>query len=74
MIWDLFRLCPTPEAAVAADVAKIEEIVKPLGLFRKRAVSLQRFSQEYLTLPVRMFKVYAGLASFASCQLIEEVT
>lgn len=53
MIWDLFRLCPTPAAAVAADVKAIEALITPLGLFRKRAVALQRLSEDYLYKQVR---------------------
>ncbi len=48
VIWRLFELCPSPEAAVAADVAAIQDIIYPLGLFRKRAIAVQRFSQDYL--------------------------
>jgi endonuclease III len=43
---DLFALCPTPEAAAAADVAAIQKLIQPLGLYRKRAAALQRFSSE----------------------------
>lgn len=48
VIWDLFALCPTPAAAAVADPAAIEGIIKPLGLFRKRAVMVQRMSDEYV--------------------------
>lgn len=44
----MFELAPTPEAAAEADTVKVEEIIKPLGLFRKRAVMFKRFSKEYL--------------------------
>jgi endonuclease III len=45
VIWDLFALCPTAQAAVIADVAAIEALIQPLGLFRKRAVAIQRLSR-----------------------------
>lgn len=48
MIWDLFTLCPTPAAAVAAGTSAIEALIQPLGLFRKRAVAFQKLSQDYL--------------------------
>ena len=53
MIWDLFALCPTPEAAVAANQAAIRDLVRPLGLFNKRAAAVQRFSREYMEKQVR---------------------
>ena len=48
ILWNLFQLAPSPEAAVGVDVALVEELIKPLGLFRKRAVMFKRFSREYL--------------------------
>jgi methyl-CpG-binding domain protein 4 len=47
VIWRLFELCPTPEAAAAADTAAIEALIQPLGLFRRRAAAVQRLSAEY---------------------------
>jgi len=47
VIWDLFELCGTPEAALAVPVAAIERIVRPLGLAR-RAGLLRRLSAAYL--------------------------
>jgi hypothetical protein len=48
VIWKLFKLMPTPEAAMAADVEAIRALIEPLGLAPKRAPMLKRFSQEYL--------------------------
>lgn len=48
VIWDFFKCCPTPETACAADPAGIETLIHPLGLHRKRALSLQRMSHDYL--------------------------
>lgn len=48
VFWKLLELCPTPEAAVAADTAAIRDIIAPLGLHNKRAVAVQRLSQDYL--------------------------
>lgn len=47
VIWRLFEMCPTPAAAVAADQAAIRDLIRPLGLFNKRAAAVQRFSLEY---------------------------
>lgn len=48
VIWKLFELVPNAQAAVEADETKIEAIIQPLGLFRKRSKAIKRFSQEYL--------------------------
>ena len=47
VIWKLFELCPTPEAAVAADTKDISAIIDTLG-FYKRAAAFQRFSDDYV--------------------------
>ncbi|CAI5501172.1 unnamed protein product [Closterium sp. Naga37s-1] len=48
VIWDLFRLIPTPEAAIAAPTAEIARTIQSLGLHNKRAAMIQRFSEEFL--------------------------
>jgi hypothetical protein len=48
VFWKLLELCPTPEAAMAADTAAIRDIITPLGLHNKRAVAVQRLSQDYM--------------------------
>jgi hypothetical protein len=53
VFWKLLELCPTPEAAVAADTGAIRDIIAPLGLHNKRAVAVQRLSQDFLQKEVR---------------------
>ncbi|PON79501.1 DNA-3-methyladenine glycosylase I [Parasponia andersonii] len=48
IISELFTLCPNAKAATEVASEEIEKIIQPLGLQRKRAVMIQRFSQEYL--------------------------
>ncbi|KAK9287530.1 hypothetical protein L1049_015951 [Liquidambar formosana] len=48
VISDLFTLCPNAKIATEVATEEIEKLIKTLGLQRKRAVMLQRFSQEYL--------------------------
>eukprot|EP00775_Hariotina_reticulata_P002680 gene2680-2981_t len=48
VFWRLLQLCPTPEAAVTADVDDIRAIITPLGLHNKRAVAVQRFSYDFI--------------------------
>ncbi|CAI5479141.1 unnamed protein product [Closterium sp. Yama58-4] len=47
VIWDLFRLIPSPEAAIAAPTAEIARTIQSLGLHNKRAAMIQRFSAEF---------------------------
>ncbi|KAI8463486.1 MAG: DNA glycosylase [Monoraphidium minutum] len=48
VIWRLFDLCPTPQAVAAADQGALRDLIRPLGLFNKRAAAVQRFSREYV--------------------------
>ena len=41
---ELFREFPTPEAMADADLSRIEEIVKPCGLYRMKASSIKEAS------------------------------
>lgn len=47
-MWRLFELAPTPEAGALADPEEVSTVIRPLGLFRKRAQMFKRFSREYL--------------------------
>ena len=73
-IWELFTLCPTPAAATAVDVSAIETIIQPLGLFRKRAVAVQKMSEEYLNKqwkdPIELYGIgqYAADAYYIFCR------
>lgn len=40
---------PTPEALGDAPVSEIEDIVKPLGLYRRRALSIVTLAREYMS-------------------------
>ncbi|KAG2313778.1 hypothetical protein Bca52824_016900 [Brassica carinata] len=48
VISDLFALCPNAETATKVEEKEIETLIKPLGLQKKRAKMIQRFSLEYL--------------------------
>lgn len=66
IIWDLFQLCPTPQAAVAADTSRIQDLIQPLGLFRKRAVAIQRLSEDYLNKAWRDPQELYGIGKYAA--------
>lgn len=48
VILDLFTLCPNAKIATEIATEEIEKVIKSLGLQKKRAKMIQRFSQEYL--------------------------
>ncbi|KAG7576467.1 DNA glycosylase [Arabidopsis thaliana x Arabidopsis arenosa] len=48
VIADLFTLCPDAKTATEVEGKEIESLIKPLGLQKKRAKMIQRFSLEYL--------------------------
>lgn len=45
---ELFSLCPNAKTATEVPTEEIQNVIKSLGLYRKRAVMIQRLSQEYL--------------------------
>jgi methyl-CpG-binding domain protein 4 len=48
VIWELFQLCPTPEAMASADPEVIARLIRPLGFYNRRARNLIRFAQSWL--------------------------
>lgn len=48
VIWNLFDFVGSPEAAVAARTEDIANMIHSLGLHKKRANMIQRFSVEYM--------------------------
>lgn len=65
LIWELFELCPTPEAAVSTDEEAIRRIIRPLGL-AKRAGYIRRLSAQYLAGEWRVVTELAGCGKYAS--------
>lgn len=51
MLWEFFKLYPTPEAAVRADWRELAQLLNPLGLHEKRAQILIRFSGAWVLPP-----------------------
>ena len=65
LIWELFALIPTPEAAVAVPEEDILRIIRPLGL-SKRAGFIKRLSEQYLRDDWRVVTDLAGCGKYAS--------
>ena len=47
ILWEFLRLFPTPQQAVHADCKQLAKLFQPLGLHRKRAEGIIRFSGGY---------------------------
>ncbi|KAL6569217.1 hypothetical protein OROHE_003498 [Orobanche hederae] len=45
---NFFQLCPNAKTAMEVAMEEIEEVIRSLGLYKKRALGIQRFSEEYL--------------------------
>ncbi|KAG9439692.1 hypothetical protein H6P81_019857 [Aristolochia fimbriata] len=48
VISNLFALCPNAKSATEVEAEEIEKVIQTLGLQKKRARMIQRFSNEYL--------------------------
>lgn len=49
---------PTPEALAAAEPEDLHEVLRPLGLWRRRAVSLVRLARRWLTVDPTSVKIH----------------
>ena len=45
---ELFKRYPTPEDMMNADESKLADLLKPLGLYNRRAKSLKKMSEGYV--------------------------
>ena len=57
---------PDADSAAMADVEEIEEIIRPLGMYRVRAKRLKRMSQDYLTWDHDNAKMLYGIGKYGS--------
>eukprot|EP00117_Sycon_ciliatum_P007671 scpid51773/ scgid10681/ Methyl-CpG-binding domain protein 4; Methyl-CpG-binding protein MBD4; Mismatch-specific DNA N-glycosylase len=48
-MWEYFKMCSTPQEGCVADRKAVEALLEPLGLSKKRAETLARFSNEFIT-------------------------
>eukprot|EP00890_Picochlorum_soloecismus_P002802 jgi/Picsp_1/3522/NSC_06360-R1_methyl- binding domain protein 4 len=66
VVYGLFQLYPTPEKLMEASTSELETLLQPLGLFRKRAIAIQRFSKEYLEKDWKDPNELYGIGKYAS--------
>lgn len=65
VIHEFFRRWPDPKTLLKANVSDIEDLIKPLGMWKKRAQTLLRFSAEYLTGKWKTAKDLHGCGKYA---------
>lgn len=66
ILWQFLDLYPTAHAAIEADTEEIAKLLQPLGLHRKRAAIIQKFSEEYLTKEWRYPDELHGIGKYGS--------
>ncbi|XP_076054563.1 uncharacterized protein LOC143033244 [Oratosquilla oratoria] len=49
ILWEFLERWPTPEDALSAQWEDLAEVIKPLGLYEKRAKMILKFSEEYIS-------------------------
>jgi methyl-CpG-binding domain protein 4 len=57
---------PTPEKLLRSRIIDIEEIIKPLGMWRRRARSIYKMSIDYLTWDGLDAKMLYGIGKYGS--------
>ncbi|KAL3641469.1 hypothetical protein CASFOL_016437 [Castilleja foliolosa] len=63
---NFFQLCPNANAALEVATEEIEEVIRTLGLHKKRALGIQRFSQEYLNESWSHVTELSGVGKYAA--------
>ena len=57
---------PTPEKLLRSRIIDIEEVIKPLGMWRRRAKTLYKMSIDYLTWDGQDAKMLHGIGKYGS--------
>lgn len=48
VIYKFFEKYPTPDSVIKGKVSSIENMIRPLGLYKRRAKTIKRFSHDFL--------------------------
>ncbi len=62
---ELFERYPDPISLKNADLEELQSLIKPLGMWKKRASTLKRFSEEYLKKDWKTPKELHGCGKYA---------
>lgn len=65
MIYELFKKYPNPQSLGAAEDIELQDMIKPLGMQKKRSATLRRFSVEYQAGGWRRVKDLHGCGKYA---------
>jgi methyl-CpG-binding domain protein 4 len=65
VIYEFFRRWPDPHALIAAPNHDVEDLIRPLGMWKKRTQTLKRFSAEYLRPGWKTAKDLYGCGKYA---------
>lgn len=65
VIDEFFRRWPDPQSLLGAQASDIEDLIKPLGMWKKRTQTLLRFSREYLAGGWKTAKDLHGCGKYA---------
>ena len=66
MIHNFFEKYPTPSSIINAEVEELQQLLKPLGFWRKRTKTLKRFSEEFVGSDWKMPKDLFGCGKYAN--------
>lgn len=66
VVWPFFERWPTPQALLESPAEEIGLMLKPLGFWRRRPLTLQKFSREYLSNSWKEPKELHGVGKYAN--------
>jgi methyl-CpG-binding domain protein 4 len=66
IIYDFFKRYPDPQSIIDCDLVELVEILKPLGLSNKRAVTIKKFSGDWLVWDGVNVKDLYGIGNYGS--------
>jgi methyl-CpG-binding domain protein 4 len=64
VVEEMFQRWPTPQALAAASDADLEDLIRPLGMQRKRTQTLKRMSTEYAAGGWKQAKELHGIGKY----------
>lgn len=65
-MWKFFERWPTPEAVAHADEEEIVNLIRDLGLYRRRAKALKKMSAQFLEMDWKEPKELYGIGKYAN--------
>jgi len=66
VIYDFFETYPNPQSITEDSIPDITERLRPLGFYNRRARSILKFSQEYISKQFKHISELYGIGKYAS--------